>query len=325
MRADEPLTERASASTADRAAPADAPLVALRPVQTLRRRWPALLGAAVTVAMMVGLLHELLDHGLAGLRRTVPEAPGFYVYFLLSYLALPVCDFVIFRRLWGVPPGAFLALNKKRIANDILIGYSGDAYFYAWARARLKMVAAPFGAVKDVSIVSGIVGNLTAILLGAVALPLGYELIDPELVRTMLWSLGIALAVPVVVVAFSSRVFSLSRGDLWFIFGIDWLRITLTCVTIALAWSYAMPSVSIGMWLFLVAGRQLVSRLPLVPNKDLLFANFAILVIGHDRTLSDLMAFTGASTLVMHLLLTLLFGVVYVWERTQRWRHTGGA
>ena len=41
-----------------------------------------------------------------------------------------------------------------------------------------------------------------------------------------------------------------------------------------------MPSVAIGMWLFLSAGRMLVSRLPLLPNKDLLFANFAILLIG---------------------------------------------
>ena len=320
MRADEPLTERAPDSTADRAPPADAPLVALRPVQTLRRRWPALLGAAVTVAMMVGLLHELLDHGLAGLRRTVPETPGFYVYFLLSYLALPVCDFVIFRRLWGVPPGAFLALNKKRIANDILIGYSGDAYFYAWARARLDMVAAPFGAVKDVTIVSGITGNVTALLLAAIALPLGYQLIAPEVVAAMIWSLVFATALSLGLILFSKRVFSLPRRDLWFIFWIDLLRIGGTCVTIALAWAWAIPSVSVGMWLFLIAGRQLVSRLPFLPNKDLLFANFAILVIGHDRSLSDLMAFTAASTVVMHGLLLLLFGAVYVTERMRRWR-----
>ncbi|TCP35865.1 hypothetical protein [Sphingomonas sp. BK235] len=323
MRADEPTTQTDTSASPAAATATAAPLVALRPVESLRRRWPALLGAVVTVAMIVGLLHELLDHGLAGLRRTVPDSPGFYVFFLLSYFALPVCDFVIFRRLWRVPAAAFLALNKKRIANDILIGYSGDAYFYAWARARLEMVAAPFGAVKDVSIVSGITGNLTAILLGAVALPLGYELIDPDLVRIMLWSLGLALAVPILAVAFSSRVFSLPRRDLWFIFAIDWLRITITSVTIALAWSYAIPSVAVGMWLFLVAGRQLMSRLPLLPNKDLLFASFAFLVIGHDRALTDLMAFTAASTLVMHLLLTLLFGAVYVWERVQRWRHTG--
>ena len=317
LRVDEPPLSSAPDITTDAA-----PLIALKPVQTLRRRWPALLAMLLTAAMLIGLGHELLDHGLAGLRRAVPASPGFYLFFLVSYFALPVCDFLIFRRLWDVPADAFPALNRKRIANDILIGYSGDAYFYAWARARLHMVAAPFGAVKDVSIVSGITGNLTAFLLGAVALPLGYQLIAPDVIRAMIWSLSFALAISLGVLLFSRRVFSLPRRDLWFIFWMDCLRITVTCVAIALAWSWAMPSVSVGMWMFLVAGRQLVSRLPFLPNKDLLFANFAILVIGQDRTLSDLMAFTGASTLLMHLLLTLLFGAVYVMERMREWRHT---
>lgn len=272
--------------------------------------------------MLAGLAKELLDHGLHGVSRAVPTSPWFYLFFVTSYFALPVSDFVIFRRLWRVPPAAFLALNKKRIANDVLIGYSGDAYFYAWARARLRMVAAPFGAVKDVSIVSGIAGNIATILLGVVALPLGYELIDPDVMRMMLWSLSVPLVVSILLLLFRRRVFSLPRADLWFIFGMDTLRIAIVGVTLALAWAFAMPSVSIGMWLFLVAGRQLVSRLPLVPNKDLLFANFAILVIGQDRALSDLVAFSAASTLTLHVLLIAAFGVAYVIERKSVWPST---
>jgi hypothetical protein len=297
-----------------------APLVALKPVQTLRRRWPMLLATVLSIAMLIGVGYELFDDGLAGVRRVTPVSWGFYLFFLASYFTLPVCDFVIFRRLWNVPAAAFPALNRKRIANDILIGYSGDAYFYAWARARLDMVAAPFGAVKDVTIVSGITGNVTALLLAAIALPLGYQLIAPEVVAAMIWSLVFATALSLGLILFSKRVFSLPRRDLWFIFWIDLLRIGGTCVTIALAWAWAIPSVSVGMWLFLIAGRQLVSRLPFLPNKDLLFANFAILVIGHDRALSDLMAFTAASTLVMHGLLLLLFGAAYVTERMRTWR-----
>ena len=300
-----------------------APLAALKPVQTLRRRWPALLGAVVTAAMLGGLAGELFGQGLAGLRRAVPTAAGFYLFFLISYFALPVADFVIFRRLWHVPAGAFGALNRKRIANDVLVGYSGDAYFYAWARARTEMVAAPFGAVKDVTIVSGIAGNVSAIVLGAVALPLGYELIEPATLRTILWSMGLATGLTLAFLLFSSRVFSLPRRQLWFIFGVDMLRIVVNCVTIAIAWSFAMPTVSVGLWLFLIAGRQLVSRLPLVPNKDLLFANFAILFIGQDQALSDLMAFTAASTLLVHMLIIAVVGIEYLVERTQAWRHEG--
>ena len=60
--------------------------------------------------------------------------------------------FGVYCRRWGIPLSGFVALLKKRIANDVVLGYSGEAYFYAWARQNAKMVAAPFGAVKDVSV-----------------------------------------------------------------------------------------------------------------------------------------------------------------------------
>ncbi len=292
----------------------------LEPLVSLRRRWPVLLVAALTLGMIVGLANELLDHGTRGLTRSIPTSPFFYLFFLVSYFALPISDFVIYRRLWGIPAKAFGPLNRKRIANDVLLGYTGDAYFYAWARARLQMVAAPFGAVKDATIVSGIAGNVVTIALSAVALPLGWELISPATRTAMLWSLSIPLAVSVLVLAFSRRVFSLPRADLLFIFWTDTARLVVSSVAQGLAWAFAMPSVGLGMWLFLTTVRLLVSRLPLVPNKDLLFANFAILVIGQDAKLSNLVAFTAASTLLMHVLIVVGFGIADGSERMKAWR-----
>jgi hypothetical protein len=63
------------------------------------------------------------------------------------------------------------------------------------------------------------------------------------------------------------------------------------------------------MWLFLSAGRLLFSRLPLLPNKDLLFANFAILFIGQDQALSELIAFTAAAVLLVHAAFIVVFGL----------------
>jgi hypothetical protein len=55
--------------------------------------------------------------------------------------------------------------------------------------------------------------------------------------------------------------------------------------------------------------------LPLVPNKDLLFANFAIILIGQGSQLSDLIAFTAALTLVYHVVLIVAFGLLAVVEK----------
>lgn len=284
-----------------------ADIAGLEPLRTVRSRWPAIIGTILTLAMIAGLARELLGQGLAGLNRATPQDPRFYLCFALLYMSPPTGDYVIFRRLWRIPLGGLVALIKKRIANEVVFGYSGDAYFYAWARAKAKMVAAPFGAVKDVTILSAIAGNAITLLMIAFALPLGHKLLPPGMFRTVMGSAGITFAISLPFLIFSRRVFSLPRARLWWVFTIHCVRLMCGSVLIALAWHFALPNVSIGMWLFLAAGRLLVSRLPLVPNKDLLFANFAILLIGQDRALSELVAFTAALTLLVHVVLIAVF------------------
>ncbi|MEG3163916.1 hypothetical protein U1701_04850 [Sphingomonas sp. PB2P19] len=287
--------------------PAD--IAGLEPLKTIRSRWPAIIGGVLTLAMIAGLARELFGQGLAGLSRSLPHDPRFYLCFAALYMSLPTGDYIIFRRLWGIPIGGLVALIKKRIANEVVFGYSGEAYFYSWARSRARMVAAPFGAVKDVSILSAIAGNAITLAMIAVALPLGRSLLNPDQFRIVLGSAAITLGMSLPFLLFSRRVFSLPRTSLWWVFGVHCVRLVVGSVLIALAWHFALPGVSVGMWLFLAAGRLLVSRLPLVPNKDLLFANFAILLIGQDRTLSELIAFTAALTLLVHVVLIALFSL----------------
>jgi hypothetical protein len=284
-----------------------APLVAvpdiagLEPMETLKRRWPMVIGAVITIAMIFGLGRELLGSGLAGLSRAVPHNPLFYVAFALLYMSSPAGDYIIFRRLWGIPLSGLVALLNKRIANDVVLGYSGEAYFYAWARQNAKMVAAPFGAVKDVSILSAIAGNMITLAMIAVALPLGASMLTPMQLHTVETSTVVTFAMSLPFLIFSKRVFSLPRAKLWWIFAVHCTRVISGSVFIAFAWHFALPSVSIGMWLILAAARLLVSRLPLVPNKDLLFANIAIILIGQNAALSELMAMTAALVLLVHI------------------------
>ncbi|TKD50400.1 hypothetical protein FBR43_06220 [Sphingomonas baiyangensis] len=281
---------------------------ALEPIERIKRRWPAVLGALLSIAMVVGLGFELFGEGLAALEQSAPVHPGYYIAIFLLYLSPPTFDFVIFRRLWGIPFEGMIALHKKRIANEVVFGYSGEAYFYAWARERMKLVAAPFGAVKDVSILSAIAGNAITLAMIALALPFAATLLRPDDFEALAWSTGAILALSLPFLIFSRRVFSLERSTLWWVFGVHCLRLTVGSTLIALAWHFAMPDVSIGMWLFLAAGRLLVSRLPLVPNKDLLFANFAIILIGQGEALSELVAFTAAIALLLHVVLIVIFG-----------------
>lgn len=284
-------------------------IAGLEPIVRIRRRWPTVLAGLVTILMVIGLGHELFDRGLVALKHTVPANPLYYVAFLAFYMAPPIFDWVIFRRLWGLPAAGLGALLKKRVANEVVVGYSGEAYFYAWARERLKMVSAPFGAVKDVMILSAMAGNAITLTMLLITLPLAHDLLTPTQYQTGLWSAGVVVAMTLPFILFSRRVYSLDRKTLWWIFAVHCLRICSGSFLIALAWHYAMPGVSLAMWLFLAAGRMLVSRLPLVPNKDLLFANFAIVLIGQGQQLSELIAFTAAMTLLGHLICIVGFGI----------------
>ena len=100
-------------------------LAGLEPVEKIRRRWPMLLGWALTLMMIVSLLHEMFDSGLAGLSRRLPTNPLFYFAFLLYYLGPPTFDYIIFKRLWDIPLAGMAALHKKRISNEVLLGYTG--------------------------------------------------------------------------------------------------------------------------------------------------------------------------------------------------------
>lgn len=284
-------------------------LAGLEPVEKIKRRWPMFLGGALTLLMVAGLARELFDAGLVGLSRAAPTNPLFYLAFAIYYLGPPTFDYVIFRRLWRIPLAGMAALHKKRISNEVLFGYTGEAYFYAWARQRTQMVAAPFGAVKDVTILSAIAGNAMTLAVVAIALPLGISLLTAVQQKAVLGSIAVIIGTSVPFMLFSKRVFSLPRGTLWWIFGVHCVRILTGSIFIAIAWHFAMPEVALGTWLFLAAGRLLAWRLPLVPNKELVFATFAIMVIGQGAALSDLMALIAALTLLSHVVLIAGFGL----------------
>ncbi|MFX8381742.1 hypothetical protein ABTL77_20290, partial [Acinetobacter baumannii] len=85
----------------------------------------------------------------------------------------PFADWVIFRRLWGIPASGIFPLLKKLIGNELLpINYVGEVYFYDWARRHVKIDASPFGAVKDVAILSALAGNVVTVIMLALTWPL---------------------------------------------------------------------------------------------------------------------------------------------------------
>jgi hypothetical protein len=303
------LEASVNSRTVEAAIPSAPDLAGLEPIEKIRRRWPLVLGGALTLLMIVALGRELFGSGLHGLQERIPLSPLFYLAFALYYLAPPTFDYLIFRRLWRIPLDGMAALHKKRIANEVLLGYSGEAYFYAWARQRTRMVAAPFGAVKDVTILSAIAGNTVTLAFILLVIPFAPSL--PALATpgaiTASALLMVLMSLPFLI--FSKRVFSLPRATLWWVYGMHCARLICGAVFVAFAWHWALPGVAMGTWFILAAARLLASRLPLVPNKELVFASFAILLIGPGNALSELLAVFAALTLLAHVALIIGFSI----------------
>lgn len=276
------------------------PAAALEPLKSATRRWPAYLSGIISLLLLGGLGYELFRGGFSGLQQSMPSNPLFYIVFLVVYFIGPVADYTIFRHLWGLPLSGLVPVLRKTVANEVLLGYSGEAYFYAWARAKLDMVAAPFAAIKDVSILSAVVGNVFTLLLLGIASPFAFELLPPELVKPVIWSAVIVISMSLGILFFRGRLFSLERSELRWVFITHIIRTLSYTGLLALCWHLSLREVPLAIWMLLVTSRALVSRLPLIPNKDIVFANLALLLVGRDDAVAHLVAITVALTLVCH-------------------------
>lgn len=263
----------------------------------------ALFSIALSLAVIAAVFHEMGGLDMRRLLAMVPESPVFWAVFAASYLVTPASEWLIFRRLWGIPGAGMLALLRKKVYNELLLGYLGEAYFYTWARRRVSLDAAPFGAVKDVAILSAMAGNGVTIALLAVMVPIvGTTRLGLDASMVTL-SLGMLVVVSAIAMVFRRRVFTLPRAELTMITQIHLGRIALTTLFNAMLWHLVLPEVQLSWWLFLATLRLLVSRLPLIPNKDLLFAGVAVLALGREQDIGALMTLMAGLILAAHLLL----------------------
>lgn len=275
----------------------------LRPLLQDRHPSHKYISLILSLALLAALGSKLASIGAADVLQGIPASPAFWVAFSSYYLALPASEWLIFRRLWNIPAAGFAALLRKLVSNEILFGYSGEAYFYGWARRRAKMAAAPFGAIKDVSILSAVAGNLMTLGMLALAWPVIGGVAPQFHGRAVALSAAVIIGLSLALLAFRHRIFSLPRPELAMIFGVHVGRLLLTTLLSGVMWHSALPSVPMGWLLVLATLQLLVTRLPFIPNKDLVFASAALFLIGRDGAIGPLIAMIAGLILLVHLLL----------------------
>jgi hypothetical protein len=264
---------------------------------------PAIGSTLISLAILAAALYQLHGTPVADILALVPRSLLFWLVFVIAYLVTPASEWTIYHRLWSIPPSGMIALLRKRVANEIVLGYLGEVYFYTWVRRTgLITRSAPFGAIKDVAILSALTGNAVTLAMLAAALPF-FGLLQLNLGgKAVLGSLGVLAVTSFVMLLLRKRLFTLPLIELWRIAHIHLARIVTTIGLTALMWHLVLPGVGLVWWLILATLRQLLSRLPLMPNKDLAFVGLAIFVVGRDSDVAAMIAMIGGLILLTHLL-----------------------
>lgn len=294
------------------------PLSGLEPARLAS--WRTWLGPAISLAIVVAIGMQFDRARIVHTLQLMPHSVGFWALFLLAYATIPLSEFVIFRRLWAIPFDGFVALTRKMISNEILVGYLGEVQFYGWARTRTDLPNAPFGAIKDVAILSAMAGNLVTILMVVPAWPLLSGLNLSVGGRAFAISALLVMVPSVGMMIFRRRVFSLEPRDLRFVMVVHLARIIGKIALTAVLWHLVLPGMPLAYWFLLSTLRQLLSRLPLVPNKDVLFVGVAVFLIGHDAQIADMLAMLATATLATHLALGAILAAE---DLTRAWGRSG--
>ncbi|MES2492053.1 MAG: hypothetical protein V4579_02085 [Pseudomonadota bacterium] len=279
------------------------------------RRLFGLLGLAFSILLVVAAAFAYRDLRLDVVEQMLPRSWAFWLAVTAYFLHGPLAEWIIFRHLWQVPFfSGIAALLRKLVSNELVFSYLGEVQFYAWARARANLTTAPFGAIKDVAILSALTGNAATVIMLVLAWPLVAAGNLGMPMKSVFLSLGVVLLTSCAILVLRKKLFSLDRRELWFITAIHVVRIVLFITLSAVMWHLVLPQVPLGLWLVLATLRMLVSRLPLLPNKDLVFAGIAVFLLGQDVEIAALMTMMAAIFLASNIVVGVGFGLVGMLE-----------
>lgn len=256
---------------------------------------------AISVAILAAALFEIQAMDWRAVLAMVPANPLFWLVFVLFYSTPILAEWAIYRRIWGIPRAAIATMARKTVSNDLLFGYVGETYLYGWARRAGKAPGAAFGTVKDVALLSAAVGNSATILVALVTAPLLGRLH----IAMPLWGLTLAIAAvaapPIIAIFGRKSVFHLPGALLREITTIHIIRSTSGIVLTALMWHLALPEIALSWWVAFSALKLVLSRLPFISNKDLVFAGAIALLFGHHGNVATLMAMMASLSVAAHI------------------------
>lgn len=269
-----------------------------------------ILQGVALVAICYYLALKVNDIGWQNIAGSLPTTPWFYVFFLGIYLAHPIAEWLVYQRLWGSEVRKnFSVFLRMRIYNLAFLSYSGEAYLGVWASRRIKQrKRRTVATIKDSQILSALSSNsltiiLLALLFGSGQLSLFTDA-DPSYPQYVAIAVGLSALLIPLVISFRHRLFSIDGATAKAVFRIHLSRLLAVVLLQVASWAVVMPEVPMETWLVFLAGQYVLTRIPFLPNTDLLIAGLGLTLLSYvdapAATLAGMFVASGALAQVLN-------------------------
>ncbi len=290
---------------------------------TLKARWTAFATSArgrrvlrlarwlFAAGILAYLAYDLTRIGWHEIGAGLPTNPLFYLLFLLLYFSIPIAEVFLYRITWHFDGWrSFPAFVKKRIYNKDVLGYSGEVFFYTWARKNIDLSDLDvLKTIRDQNIISSVASTVIAVLMVVFFLYSGKisvaELMGQHYVSYLIGGTVVLLVLTALGIRWRKYLFSMTLKTTLLVLGVQCLRLIVGQGVQIAQWAVAMPEVPLRVWFTYAAVSIIVSRIPIIPNRDLIF-------LGAGVSLAGLVQISSAGVAGMLVMITVLGKVLNV-------------
>jgi hypothetical protein len=241
-----------------------------------------ILRACILILILIYLGNKLFQLGWQAIWDNLPTQISFYLLFLLLYFSIPVTELFLYRLFWKYDlVKSFPAFIKKRIFNTDVLGYSGEVYFFNWARENINHKEIQLAeTIRDNNIVSSLASTTITITLLVIFIHNGHTAIMNYIGRLdnryfLLAIMMVIILVPLVL-RFRKYIFSMPIKTALVVYTIQIFRMSLGQVFQIAQWAVVLPSVPLTTWITYAAIAILLARIPFPSNKKLIFMGVGV-------------------------------------------------
>lgn len=245
---------------------------------------------AIQVLLVVGVMAFLIGKlGTVGwdkVMASLPTTPWFYTFFTVIFLAYPLAEQMVYRILWrGNANPDFGVFLRMRVYNFAVLSYTGEAFLAFWAQRNTTMRKRRiFSSIKDSNILSALASNSFTILLLAFLFTTDQLHFITDADARFEYYLGLAFVVGVLlvplVIHFKNHILALAPEQARPVFLIHLGRQIIVLVCQVAMWAIAVPDAPFEAWVLLLTAQLVLTRVPFLPNTDLLLAGLGVTMMG---------------------------------------------